>query len=177
MSTITLHRPYRFQDIPPYTRFGSYEVDIPLQYLEDRVRRDIAEVGLDIDPDFQRAHVWTRDKQIAFMEYLLRGGHSSRVLYFNCGGWMDTFKGPYVLVDGKQRLEAARAFLRNDIPAFGIYCRDFTDDLTLGVTLRWHVNDLKTRREVLQWYLDLNAGGVVHTQEELDKVRELLAKE
>jgi hypothetical protein len=39
------------------------------------------------------------------------------------------------------------------------------------------VNELKTRREVLQWYLDLNAGGVVHTTKEIERVRELLAKE
>jgi hypothetical protein len=29
----------------------------------------------------------------------------------------------------------------------------------------------------LQWYLDLNDGGVVHTKEELDKVRGLLTLE
>jgi hypothetical protein len=39
------------------------------------------------------------------------------------------------------------------------------------------VNDLKTREEVLQWYLDLNSGGVVHTEEELNRVREMLEKE
>ncbi len=39
------------------------------------------------------------------------------------------------------------------------------------------VNDLQTRAEVLQWYLDLNEGGVVHTSEELNRVRAMLAKE
>jgi len=31
-------------------------------------------LGLNLDPDFQRAHVWTEDKQIAFVEFCLRGG-------------------------------------------------------------------------------------------------------
>jgi hypothetical protein len=29
------------------------------------------------------------------------------------------------------------------------------------------VNDLPTRAAVLQWYLDLNTGGVVHTSHEI----------
>jgi hypothetical protein len=39
------------------------------------------------------------------------------------------------------------------------------------------VNDLKTKAEVLQWYLDINSGGVVHTETELEKVKRLLTKE
>ena len=33
---------------------------------------------------------------------------------------------------------------------------------------------VKTREEVLSWYLDLNSGGTVHTEEELTKVRGLI---
>ena len=36
------------------------------------------------------------------------------------------------------------------------------------------INNLKTRGQVLEWYLQLNDRGVVHTKEELDKVRRLL---
>jgi len=36
---------------------------------------------------------------------------------------------------------------------------------------------LEKAGEVLQWYLDFNSGGVVHTEEELKKVRELLESE
>lgn len=39
------------------------------------------------------------------------------------------------------------------------------------------MNDLDTQAEVLQWYLDINSGGVVHTEAELDKVRWLLEVE
>ena len=41
----------------------------------------------------------------------------------------------------------------------------------------FHVNYLKTRREVLEWYLQLNGGGTPHSQKELDRVRGLLEKE
>ena len=31
-------------------------------------------MGLQFNPDFQRGHVWTEGQQIAFMEFLLKGG-------------------------------------------------------------------------------------------------------
>lgn len=36
------------------------------------------------------------------------------------------------------------------------------------------INDLQTEEEVLNWYLEMNSGGTVHTKEELDKVKHLL---
>jgi len=39
------------------------------------------------------------------------------------------------------------------------------------------MNDLKTRAEVLQWYIEFNAGGTPHTEAEINRVRELLKKE
>ncbi len=37
-----------------------------------------------------------------------------------------------------------------------------------------NVNDLKTEREVLQWYVDMNAGGTPHTSDEIEKVRKMI---
>jgi hypothetical protein len=41
-------------------------------------------------------------------------------------------------------------------------------------TLIIHVNNLKTEKEVLQWYIDMNAGGTPHTTEEIDRVKKLI---
>lgn len=41
-------------------------------------------------------------------------------------------------------------------------------------TIKLNVNDLKTEREVLQWYIDMNAGGTPHTTEEIDRVKKLI---
>jgi len=146
-------------------------------YLEDNIQKHIEEDNLDLDPDFQRAHVWNETQQIRFVEYLLRGGMSARVLYFNHPGWMKSFKGQMVIVDGKQRLEAMRKFLRDELPIFGYTRYQFSDRLHASSTVQIAINDLPTRKEVLQWYLDLNDGGVAHTSEEIDKVRKLLKKE
>ena len=139
-------------------------------------------LGLDLDPDFQRGHVWTEAKQIAYVEFCLRDGQGSRTLLFNHPGWNKDYKGMMVLVDGKQRLEAVRKFLRNDLPIFGgNRLNDFEDKDRLLRTNAAHftfsVNALPTRREVLEWYLQINSGGVVHTAEELAKVEELLKNE
>ena len=40
--------------------------------------------------------------------------------------------------------------------------------------IRLHVNDLKTYPEVLQWYIEMNAGGTPHTNEEIARVQQLL---
>jgi hypothetical protein len=167
----------KFADIPQMTRDGYYQVNVGWDYLEDWIahNRDKPSVGFEMDPDFQRGHVWTEQQQIRYVEFMLRGGKSSRVIYWNCKGWMHTFEGPMVLVDGKQRISAVLRFLGNEILAFGHKREEYTDRLGLcHCDFLMNVNNLKTRAEVLQWYIDLNAGGVAHTNEEINKVRRLL---
>lgn len=169
----------KFSDIPQFTNSGDYQVNVDWRYLETWLAELPSEnVPVDLDPDFQRHHVWTHEKQVAYVEFILRGGKSSRDIYFNNSAWMTSFDGEMVLVDGKQRLEAVRAFMSDELEAFGSLYSEFTDNIrSLNASFTMHVNDLKTRAEVLQWYLDLNSGGVVHTEPELQRVRNLLVKE
>jgi uncharacterized protein with ParB-like and HNH nuclease domain len=170
-----------FDDIPSFIRTANYRVTADWRYLERQLAGYLDPengVTLDMNPDFQRGHVWTQEQQIAFVEYALRGGVSGREIYMNCAGWMGDFRGPFVLVDGKQRLEAALSFLQGRIPAFGrYYPRDFTGRIPTGVVFNFSINNLKTRKEVLQWYLEMNSGGTPHTTEELDKVRQMIEQE
>lgn len=171
----------KFRDIPTFTNDASYEVTVGWKYLNLTLKSwDNPKDGeiLDMNPDFQRGHVWTKEQQIRYVEYILRNGMSSRDIYWNNPTWMKGFNQPTVLVDGKQRLNAALEFLNNKIPAFGYFHDEYTDSINIvNASFNFHVNDLKTRKEVLQWYLDLNTGGVVHTNEEIKKVKELLSKE
>ena len=168
----------RFRDIPQLTQTARYVVDTSWDYLESQLASYDERGELDLNPPFQRAHVWDEEKQHRYVEYILRGGKSSRDIYFNQAGWMRGYDGPMYLVDGKQRLEAVRKFLRGELAIFeGCRFSDYTDRLPLEAGFRFHVNNLATYPEVLQWYLDLNDGGVAHTQEELDKVRQMLAAE
>jgi len=171
----------KFRNIPRFTDGGHYKVNMAWEDLENTLTRYANRGqglgGLDMDPDFQRGHVWTREKQIAYVEYIIKGGNSSKDIYFNNPTWQGSYKADTILVDGKQRIAAALAFLHNEIPAFGHYYREYEDSLPTHVDFVFHINELKTRKEVLQWYLDLNSGGVVHTDEELNKVRRLIEAE
>jgi hypothetical protein len=172
----------KFADIPQFTKDSPYKVNVGWDDLARHFDhyRDIKKNDpefLQLDPDFQRGHVWTEEKQIAYIEFVLKGGKSSRELQFNCPGWMNSFKGPMQLVDGKQRLQAVQRFMNNEIPAFGFLLNQFEGNISWRCDFVFCINDLKTRKEVLNWYLELNSGGVVHTQEELDRVRQLLEDE
>lgn len=170
-----------WRDIP---RFPSarYEVDVPWTHLEESLETIQGEGELRLDPDYQRAHVWTREQQEAYVEFQLMGGEVSRTLVFNAPYWTN-FREPaentYVeLLDGKQRLEAVRAFLRGEVAAFGRRFDEFEGRFpTMEYRFRVHVCCLETREEVLQLYLKINAGGTPHSQQELDRVRALLEAE
>lgn len=170
-----------FASLPRFTANAGYHVQHDWNYLIDQIRRwmypNDGLCALDIDPDFQRAHVWTEAQQISYVEYILKNGLSGRELYFNCPGWQGDYRGPFVLVDGKQRLNAALRFLNSEIPAFGQLYRDYPDRIPNHCWFSVNINNLKTRREVLQWYLDLNTGGTPHTVEEIEKVMSFLANE
>lgn len=172
----------RFQDIPQFTRPCFYKINVGWAYLEKHLEDWLyptAGAALDLDPDFQRAHVWTAAQQTKYVEFMLRGGHSAKELLFNCTGWNDDYRGPFVIVDGKQRLEAVRKFLRNELPIFGENrYQDYTDKLRLSHTdFIMEVNNLETREQVLTWYLETNTGGTPHTEAEIKRVKKLLSAE
>jgi uncharacterized protein with ParB-like and HNH nuclease domain len=169
----------RYRDIPPFTRHSSYQVNVGWDYLETQLASFAEWPGLMLDPDFQRAHVWTEMQQIRYIEFRLRGGRSASNIYWNSPGWQGGGEvGPLELVDGKQRLEAVRRFMRDEIPAFGSLRSEYTDRLRIvQMDLVFNINDLETRAEVLQWYISMNAGGIAHTDEEIEKVRKLLVAE
>lgn len=164
----------KFTDIPQYTSIGTYQVNTPLRNLLNVLKEWVEDYGLQLNPDFQRGYVWTQEQQIKYVEYLLKGGKSARVVYLNHPGWMNSYKGDFVCVDGLQRLTACSDFLNNKFPVFGVLYKDFEDRISNDVDLLVNVNNLKTKREVLQWYLEMNSGGTVHTIEELNKVRNML---
>lgn len=169
----------KFRDIVQFTRIGSYQIDVHLNYFKESIDRYVSEEGLQLNPDFQRGHVWSESQQIKYVEYLLRGGKSGNIVYLNHPGWhITSCEGDFVCVDGLQRLTAIYRFVTNEIPVFDTFYKDFEDSpRMISATIKININDLKTRREVLEWYLEMNSGGTVHTDDELNRVRGLLERE
>jgi hypothetical protein len=169
----------RFRDIPQFTRSGSYQCNYNMDGVWDWINKQAEELGgVDLDPDFQRSHVWTEQQQIAWLEFFLRGGRTGRVIYFNHPGWMKGFDGTLTLIDGKQRLQAIKRFMDDEILVFGSKYSEYTDRVDfVRHNIEICVNDLKTRKEEIQWYIDMNAGGTPHTNKEIEKARAILAEE
>lgn len=170
-----------FQEIPKFTRDGNYQVDFPItsfiNFIDDEVKQ-----GLQLCPDFQRGNVWTEQQQIAYMEFFFKGGKTGRVIYLNNPSWnysiVDGSYNDYVCVDGLQRITAIRRFLNNEIKIFESYYNEFTGYIrTATDTIKVNINDLKTKKEVLQWYVDFNSGGTVHSKEEIERVKQLIESE
>lgn len=168
----------RFKDIPQFTSAGHYNVNYSLVSFVKTIEDEIKEAGLLLNSDFQRGHIWTEEQQISWLEYHLRGGKSGNTVYLNnprwyCGGMVK--QGEYVCVDGLQRITAAQRFIHNEIKIFGSYYKEFEDSVrVLPATMILVVNDLKTEKEVLQWYVDMNSGGTPHTNDEIERVKKMI---
>jgi uncharacterized protein with ParB-like and HNH nuclease domain len=170
----------RFSDIKQFPRIY-YSVNQSWTTLDewlDRQRHDGDDLSrLNLNPDFQRGHVWTKKQQIEYVEFMLSGGTSGRNIYFNHPGWMSHFKGEFVLVDGLQRITAAQAFMHNEIPAFGSLYQDYEDEIAYDVDFIINVAKLQTRKDVLNWYILMNSGGTPHSQDEIERVKRLKESE
>jgi len=168
----------KFRDIKKVSKYAGYRCNVSWSFLESWLNDMASSNGLDIDPIYQRGHVWSEDQQINYIEWILRGGKSGRELHFNSPGWQRTPDSNIVeLVDGKQRLTAVLRFLRNEIRAFDTLYRDFEDRLPRDADFIVYINDLESKKEVMQWYVDMNDGGTVHSDEEINRVRGLIASE
>ena len=175
----------KLSEIPKMTR-AHYRITVQFDFLEKTIehfKETCEEFGykLELEPDFQRGHIWKEEQQIAYIEYIMRAGLGGREIYFNSPGWMYDYEGDMQLVDGLQRITAILKFMHNGLPIFnGNYLKDFEDKdwaiRDLDYSVFFNVNNLKTRAEVLQWYLDLNSG-IAHTDIEIQRVKALLEKE
>lgn len=174
----------KFADIEKF--LGStcnYRVDIGWDYLEGCIANWSNRAGDDkttfeMNPDFQRGHVWTGRQQIDYVEFCLRGGQSGKDIYWNHPGWSGSYIGDMVLVDGLQRVTAVQKFLKNELKVFGHYRNDYSDKLRMtDCRFVFNVNNLQNKSDVLKWYLQMNTGGVVHTDLEIFRVQKMLDDE
>lgn len=166
----------QYKDIPKFKR-SHYHITIPFVYVLEtleRWERDQLESGFkfELNPIFQRGHVWTEDQQIKYIEWILRDGESGRDIYFNHPAWDNSYKADMVCVDGLQRLTAIKRFLHNEIKAFDMYYRDM-GKISNNNVLNFHVGSF-TEKEAIEWYLEMNFTGTPHTEEELNRVKSLL---
>lgn len=163
-------------DIPQMS-VAHYAVDVGWLYLGSHMKRLGEMFEMEMDPPFQRGYVWTVKQQSAYLEYRLKGGISGGDVFFNCAGWNSGATSTIQIVDGKQRLKAVMDFMNNRVKVFACLFKDFEDRMnSIHPSFRIHVNDLKDPLAVVQWYLDMNTGGAVHTKKDLKSAYEYMEK-
>ncbi len=173
--------------IRPMTQ-ALYETDMFMHNFDERLLDLAADYGgLDMNPEYQRGHVWSREQQVHFVENMLRGIVSTAgfVVQFNCPNWdNDKYAGDlpkgFQCVDGLQRTTAISEWVKGNIMPFGLSLTDIQGTTFMpknNTRYRFKVAfyAFQTRQEIIQHYLDLNCGGTPHSPEEIARVRGLLA--
>jgi hypothetical protein len=177
----------RLMEIVQPIPMPTYGVDVDFCDLEEHLERYARHWGLDLSPDFQRGHVWTPADQSAYIESMMRGtiGDSLRTIQFNASHWDGATPDTDLpltmqIVDGLQRLTAARSFMRGEVRAFGMTVDDFDgtrfhpDRDHFHFRFRFAVHAFQYRADLLRYYLAINRGGVVHSHDELARVETML---
>lgn len=159
-------------------------------YRWDSLEKSLANLGndyggLELDPDFQRGHVWTPSQQTHFIENCMRGVVTSSgfLIQFNCADWgdedaqTDLPKG-LQCVDGLQRYTAVTEFVKGNVKPFGYSAQELlgTQFSPKRIYMKVAIHAYTKRADLLAHYLALNAGGTPHSAEEIERVRGLLAQ-
>ena len=65
-------------------------------------------------------------------------------------------------------------FLKDEVEVFGGYKYSEIENFYSNLDIKITINNLKTRKEILTWYIELNSGGTPHTKEEIERVKSLI---
>jgi hypothetical protein len=156
-----------------YERIAWDGLDMHLAYLKS----GLAACDLDMDPDYQRGHVWTTEQEGKFVFHIISGGSTPRLLMTTEGDYHK-----YEILDGKQRLRAMLRFMDNEIPMVlpdgrEVWLSD-CDPVSVrrigfGITLPFGLMK-QSRKQAMALYVRLNAGGTVHSEAEIERIKALL---
>lgn len=168
-----------YNEIPKATRSPAYKVSVGWNFFSSWLKEMDRDYILELSPDYQRDHVWTLGQEKGYIEHVLRGGRSGLEIYFNCKdlNYMDKNERPILeLVDGKQRIKALLGFFEGRVKPFGVSFAEFEGKMPRDYYFVIYINDLPTRADVMGWYVEMNAGGTVHSEEEISRVKALIAE-
>ena len=167
-----------FAAIPKFPH-ANYRVNMAWHYIHQFIS---GQPLVELNPDYQRGYVWTQEQKEKYLEYRLMDGISGRIIYWNCPNWQrengnSDYDNTLELVDGKQRLNAVFEFLDNKVKVFGKFLNEYSDaDVIkrMRYEFEFHINNLPNKKEVVEWYLGLNNGGSIHTEDDLKIARSVL---
>lgn len=158
---------------PRYAKRLAWNHHVPT-HLSGLLRRATMEELRD-NPDYQRGYVWQdRDREL-FLDAVFRGRELGLFVFVQ-------FPVPdyfYEVLDGKQRLNCLKDFFQGRFRYQGRLWYEFSGhDRSIVLSTMTQYVELDggrmKRSELLEVFLEVNAGGVPQTPAHLDHVRELL---
>lgn len=138
---------------------------------------------MNLNPDYQRGHVWTTAQSEDFMGHILEGGACPAFIIHEGDISKEDYENE--MVDGQQRARAILAWFDGGIGArltdgTLVYYKDCTKAesrfVRFGITMPINWGSWN-RADRLKLYLKLNRGGTVHSDAEIQKVRDMLKEE
>ena len=189
-----------FAIIQPVQHYATQSTHVDIRHLKSWMENftgttdnySYENVLLEMNPEFQRGHVWDINKKIAFVENLLRGLDINKTIRFN-----DLTMRPHdnadvvlrnkiVCIDGLQRFTAIIDFIDGKFKVFDkqLSYEDILNNenkaamrnIFSHALLRFEFLQITSYKDLLEYYIDLNTGGVAHTQADIQIAKDLLQK-
>ena len=187
--------------IKPVKQYPTQHVNIDIRHLKDWINQftgtpdnhSDTDILLELNPEFQRGHVWNLDKQIAFVENLLRGIDLNKIIRFNDltmhphDDVDDFLQNKILCIDGLQRLTAIIDFIDGKYKIFNnqLNYQDILNHpdkpsmrrIFNHALIQFDFLQITSYKELLEYYIDLNTGGVNHTQADIQIAKDLLEQQ
>ncbi len=164
-----------------------YSAHSAMRGFVERVQKWSEDYGgpLDMNPDFQRGHVWTEEQQKHFILNMLRGAipESGFVIQFNCPNWENfDYRGElpsgFQCIDGLQRVTAVSRFLNDELEVGGLVASDLNgSSYSLARSSHRFIMQIyafESKADLLEHYLSINTGGTPHSEAEIRRVQNML---
>ena len=167
------------KDIRAHVPDCTYHVNIGLGSIKDA----LDQYKVNMNPEYQRDYVWTTEQKSKFVGAALENHNAVPPFWLN---WVskDYDRSHSEIVDGKQRISAILDWIDGHIKAvcpcgIEVWHKDLNEvDLRcikMAASFDWNFVHLP-QKEVMEFYIRLNAGGTIHSEDDLNKVKEMIAK-
>lgn len=140
---------------------------------------------VELNPDFQRGHVWSEDQQTKFIEGMLKNtvSESSLTIHFNNPYYRGDqpkntdLPNGFQCIDGLQRLTAILKYLDGKVYPFGYDISFFNSQYKYSSSylhIYMAIYAYEKKKDLLEHYLAINEGGTVPTDKELNRVKGMI---
>lgn len=130
--------------------------------------------GLNLDPEYQREHVWTIEDKVNLIDSIFNNVDIGKFVYVHLG-----YNGEYSyeVLDGKQRIRAILDYYEDRFQYRGKFFSELSNrdqDHFDGYSISYAEIQNATQEQKLQYFLKLNTGGRIMSKEHLSKVEKQL---